>query len=465
MKRRGSLVGSLFGRVGLLFVALIVIAGLLTYRTARDRIDDAYDGQLIVAANVLQALMTEEINERVRRSSTELAVDDAPLLSNEDRKAFDAFADWRMFRIWHGARKILQSDTGPTQEAVTPPSGGFKDVISDGLKWRTYTLQVPASAISVEVGERLGIRSTLARSISVDLALPLLLLIPATALLIWLALNNGLKALRALISELGRRSAKDLTPLEPSSWPSDLISLVRSINQLMSRIDRSLQRERRFIDQAAHQLRTPLTVIKLQAQLITGESRPEERAELAAKLDSGVDRASSLVQRLLTLARLESISDAAGIGDLAMEAKAAMADLAPLAEARQVPLAYEGEAAAAVAGDATLLRMICANLLDNAIRYSPPGGEVHVRLVSTDDRYELRIVDDGPGIPAAERPNVLERFNRGKTPTGEGVGLGLSIVSEALRLLNGRLDLLDRRDGKRGLEACVSFPRTASGDV
>lgn len=462
MRKPGSVIGALFGRIGLLFIVLVLVAAAVTSKTAREQIDGAYDSQLIIAANVLLALMSDEMRERTPNAhggaQTELSIDDAPLLSAEDKQAFDQFADWRMFRIWQAGKLVMRSDTGPDPAAATTSRAGFGDVEANDHKWRIYTLPLSDRPIVVQVGERLDIRRALVRNISVELLAPLLLLIPATALLIWLSLRDGLRALRALASALGRRSARDLALLPVESWPSDLAPLIGSINQLLGRIDQSLQHERRFVDRAAHQLRTPLSVVKLQAQMIAREERPAERAALITQLASGVDRASLLIDRLLTLARLESEIGVDGEADLAEESMAVMADLAPLAAQRKVSLAFSGEQKAPISGDPALLKMICSNLIDNAIRHSPPDAEVHVQIESVPNEHKLRIVDAGPGIPATEREKVLERFNRGNAPRGDGVGLGLSIVSEALRLLGGRLELTDRSDGKPGLEACVVLP-------
>jgi signal transduction histidine kinase len=464
MRKPGSLIGALFGRIGLLFVVLVLVAAAVTSSTARDKIDEAYDGQLIIAANVLQALMADEIRERARNDAranlaqTELSIDNSPLLSQEDRQAFDQFADWRMFRIWIAGRLAMHSDTGPSPVAEGPVQSGFKDVIAEGLKWRIYTLPLKDHPAVVQVGERLDIRRALVRNISLELLAPLLLLVPATALLLWLSLRGGLQALRALVSALSRRSARDLAPLPLDSSPSDLRPLVSSVNQLLERINSSLQHERRFVDRAAHQLRTPLSVVKLQAQMIAREERPAERAALIAQLASGVDRASQLIDRLLTLARLETEVHAGGNADLAEEAVGTIADLAPLAAQRKVALAFKGEGSAPVAADVALVKMICANLIDNAIRYSPPDTEIAVEIEPSPGQYKLRVVDAGPGIPASERGHVLERFNRGKAPREPGTGLGLSIVSEALRLIGGSLELNDRPDGELGLAACVILP-------
>jgi signal transduction histidine kinase len=455
-----SLLTALFGRIGVLFLVIVVVVGLATFLTAQRRINQIYDGQLIIGANVLRALMSDELNETANGANIgndELEVDDSPLLSAEDRQAFDRYAEWRMFRVWLGPRLVLRSDTGPSL-MVPPTREGFSNVRDGRRWWRAYTLRVPSHDVTVEVGERKDIRLVLVRGIAVGLALPLLLLIPTAGLLIWLALNGGLLALRQLLSEIGQRSMRDLSALPLDPWPRDLHPLVRSINLLFERIERALHQERRFLDDAAHQLRTPLSVVKLQAQMIAGETDAAERRALIAELNAGVDRASALTDSLLTLARLEARTEEGEGGDLRRETVAALADLAPLAARRGVELAFAAGAQDAPSGDPTLLRLVAANLVGNAIDHAPPGTEVAVRIGAEDGRLRLTVVDGGAGIPPDERQKVMQRFYRGAGALPNGSGLGLSIVVEALRLLGGRLTLGDRADGLSGLQACVDLP-------
>lgn len=455
--RPQSLLAVLARRVGLLFLAIVLAVGLVAYFTAQDRIDEVYDGQLIISANVLRALVSDEVREEAQAGSRQLQIDDTVLLSAEDRDAFNDYADWRMFRVWRGGRIVLSSDTGPPGGAP-PLANGFSEVEGPAERWRTYTLHVPNSSVVVQVGERTDIRLVLVRRMALGLVLPLLLLIPTSAALIWLTLNGGLRALRALVAEIQRRSVRDLTPLSLTAWPRDLHPLVGSINRLLERIERSLQGERRFLDDAAHQLRTPLAAVKLQAQSIARANDPAERQALTAQLLASVDRASDLTDGLLTLARLESRgAEFGGAGDLRVETVAAMADLAAVAARRGVNLAFEGEGDFPN-GDSMLLRLIAANLVENAIAYSPAGGEVLVRLSRRETGQTLSVVDSGPGIAPEERRKVLERFYRGPDAVAVGSGLGLAIVDQAVRLLGGRLALEERGDGMSGLRAVVDLP-------
>jgi len=458
--RRGSLHAALYGRAALVLLVVILSVGVIAFFTAQARVDKVYDDQLIIGANVLRALMSDELRERGATPGVEeLQVDDSALLSPEDRRAFDDYAEWRMFRVWRGDRISIRSDTGPTP--LPPPSAdGFSDVrAANGDRWRLYTLRVRPYDISVQVGERTDIRSVLIRDIAVGTAVPLLLLVPLVAGLLWLSLRDGLGALRLLMTEIGRRSVRDLSPLSLEPWPRDLHPLVRGINRLFARIERAVQHERSFLDSAAHQLRTPLAAVKLQTQLIAGESDPGEREALMQRLAESVDRAATMTDSLLTLARLEARTRAVEgpRSDLRTETVAAIAELAPLAARREVELSFEGPDAAPN-GDPVLLRLIAANLIENAVNHAPAGSEVEVHLSHGPQGLRLWVADHGPGIPPAERKKVLQRFYRGAGGRREGSGLGLSIVAEAVRLLHGKLVLDDRPDGAAGLCVIVDLP-------
>lgn len=455
-----SLLAALFGRTGVVLLMVIASVGVIAFFTAQDRIDEVYDSQLIIGANVLRALMADELREQNgAEGEQQLEVDDSALLSPEDRQAFDNYAEWRMFRIWRRGRITLRSDTGPPP--VPPPAAdGFVNVrAANGDHWRIYTLRVPAYDVAVQVGERVDIRMVLVRGIAVGTAIPLLLLIPLVAGLLWLSLRDGLGALRLLMTEIGRRSVRDLSPLSLEPWPRDLHPLVRAINRLFARIERAVQHERSFLDSAAHQLRTPLAAVKLQTQLIAGETDPDERAALTRRLTESVDRAAAMTDSLLTLARLEARSrtEAELRGDLRAETVAAIADLAPLAARRRVVLSFEGPDKAP-SGDPVLLRLIAANLIENAVNHAPAGSEVEIHLSEGPANLRLRVCDHGPGVAVEERNKVLGRFYRGPTGRQDGSGLGLSIVAEAVRLLNAKLALEDRPDGQRGLCVHVDLP-------
>jgi signal transduction histidine kinase len=455
---RISLAGQLFRRILVLLGAIIIVIGAMMFWTAQDQINKLYDGQLITGANVLRALMSDEIKEQQAGAQAEPLEIGDELLSSEDRKAFDAYADWRMFRIWKRGQLMLASDTGPKMPPPTSTARGFSTEGAGGQAWRIFSLPLSNAGVTVQVGERVSIRSVFINRIMLELAVPLLLLIPISLVLIWLSLTDGLRALRILVGEISRRGPANLKPLELHARPHDLEPLAISVNGLMGRLEQSYLKERRFIDNAAHQLRTPLAALSLQAQLIAREDDPTQRDIQVVQLRAAVARAAELTEQLLTLARIGPSSGDAGSIDLHAEASGVLAESALVAAAQGVSLALGGQAPA-FDGDPALARLILSNLVENAVTHSPPGAEVQVTLSASDEQVFLRVSDRGPGVPGPERERVFERFFRGVHATGSGAGLGLSIVDEAVRNLGGVVTLGDRSDGLAGLEVQVILPR------
>lgn len=454
---RVSLVDQLFRRMILLLAAIVVVICAMMFWTTQDQINTVHDGQLITGANVLRALMSDEIKEaHADRPQPPIEIGDE-VLSREDRQAFDAYGRWRMFRIWKGGRLALASDTGP---AMSPPASGEHGfaTIKDGDKtWRVFSLPLREADVIVQVGERTSIRWVFVNQILLELALPLLLLIPASLALVRLSLADGLRALHALVREISRRGSRELGPLETQAWPKDLQPLAQSVNDLLRRLDESYEHERRFIDNAAHQLRTPLAALSLQAQLIGREEDPVARAAQAADLRDSVARAAELTEQLLTLARLGGHIGKDLVTDLKGEASRLLAESAVIAAANGVDLALEGDAPPMVKGDPALVRLILSNLIENALNHAPASSEVQVILSVDQEMAHVVIADRGTGIPVHERERVFERFFRGAGSRRSGAGLGLAIVAEAARVLDGVVTLKDRAEGA-GLEARLSLP-------
>lgn len=457
--RRVSLTGQLFRRILILLAAIIVVIGSMIFWTAQNQVNKLYDGQLITGANVLRALMMDEIRERSasEQDAATMEIGDE-LLSEEDRKAFHAYADWRMFRLWKDGRLILASDTGPTAPRSISGTEGFSMEGTGRDAWRLFTLPLSDADVTVQIGERVSIRAVIIQRIMLELVVPLLLLVPLSMLLIWLSLADGLQALRTLVGEIGRRGPADLAPLAVEVRPFDLEPLATSVNGLMRRLEESSRQERRFIDNAAHQLRTPLAALSLQAQLIAREDDAQQRSEQVVKLREAVSRAADLTEQLLTLARIGSTPSQDATIDLHAEAVSVLAETALVATARNVSLALDGETAPIV-GDPAMARLILANLVENAVANAPADTEVHIKLSADASHSYVVVADSGRGIPAAERQRVFERFFRGADAKGTGSGLGLSIVEEAARNLNAAVTLHDRTDGQSGLEARLTAPR------
>jgi signal transduction histidine kinase len=236
------------------------------------------------------------------------------------------------------------------------------------------------------------------------------------------------------------------------------------MNTLFARVAVTLERERAFTADAAHELRTPLAALATQAEVASRARDTAEREHALAQIVIGSRRASRLVDQLLTLARLEPAT-ASGIGDVRLDRLAAevCADHGAMALERQIELDLETPGELSVAGSADMLRVLLRNLIDNALRYTPPGGKIKVTLSARGGSVQLSVMDSGPGIPPAQRAEALRRFRRLAGQETEGSGLGLAIVARIAELHGARLELADgiRDAGNPGLAVCLIFPRRA----
>ncbi|TCO83631.1 two-component system OmpR family sensor kinase [Plasticicumulans lactativorans] len=337
---------------------------------------------------------------------------------------------------------------------------GYTTLVTEDGHWRVYSAFVRDNL--VQVAQPLAVRQELAAALALRSAAPLALLLPLLGGLVWWVVGRGLRPLARVTQALSRRSAVALQPLSEAGLPSEVRPLVQALNELLGRLDHALAAQRAFIADAAHELRTPLTAVRLQAQLAERASGDAERARAFVALRSGLDRATHLVAQLLTLARNDP-----GVAErplvptaLLPIAERVLAEQAPIAAAAGIDLGLARADAVSVAGDAEALRTLLGNLVDNAIRYTPAGGHVDVDVGSEAGVARLVVQDDGPGIPAAERERVCDRFYRREDSPGAGSGLGLAIV-RSIAERHGATLALDAGPDGRGLRVTLRFPPAA----
>ncbi|MDV6330716.1 ATP-binding protein [Asticcacaulis sp. 201] len=458
-----SLSRGLFARMTLvMFLAVLAILGIAS-TAVRAEVDQIFDQQLVLGANLLVNLMGEELSDiRKAGSSSVMEVDDMPVLSNEDRQAFDAYADWRMFRIWYRGELRLKSDTGPS--LAVPKSADastFHVVKEDGQAWRIYTLAATGGNVMVQVGERLGVRDELVRNIALELAAPFVGIAIVLLVLIWVSLRSGLRDLDGFSARLAeQRGRPPFTSVRSEDWPAELDQLTSVINGLFRRIEDSLQHERTFTEMAAHQLRTPLAALSLEAQLCARIDDPAELKTRLIALTAATTRIAKLADQLLVLARLGAVEDRdvnicmhALIGQL-------LAEVAPVIAQRRIDVALEGEDFT-FEGAETALRLALSNLIENALFYTEAGSEVviHLAVDAATNSGTIEVRDRGPGMSPADRSQAFNRFWRAPTNKSNGSGLGLAIARDAAQALGGRISLRDRDDGLAGLVAVLILPQ------
>ena len=332
---------------------------------------------------------------------------------------------------------------------------GLADVQAGGQTWRTFSVTTPSRVI--QVAQPLAIRQRLAADAALRSVRPLLLIAPVLALAMWWLAALTLQPLRQLADAVRARDAQSLEPLPAAGLPDEVAPLVGALNALLQRLGASLDTQRAFVADAAHELRSPLTALKLQVQLLRRAGDAAARDAAVAALAAGIERAARLVEQLLALARSEPGASAAPREtlDLADLVRQAVVDTVPLAQARGTEFELHAETALPLQGDRAALTALVRNLADNAVRYSPPGSKVELAAELRDGRPTLTVDDAGPGIPPADRERVFARFVRRGDGAQPGSGLGLAIVRAVAARHGAEVELGSSPAG--GLRVSVRF--------
>ncbi len=357
-------------------------------------------------------------------------------------------------QIWAADDSLFYSsidDAGPPKQ---PP--GLHIMDWEGAEWHIFTLQ--EGGLTIQVATTSASRARKFAAIAPWLMVPFAVLVLVLGLLIHAAVGRALAPLEQVRAEIGQRGVMALHALDARGMPDEVAPLVDTLNDLLVRLDQAMVAQRRFIADAAHELRSPLTAVKLQAQIASRASSDGEREAALAQLAGGVDRAAHLIEQLLHMARLEPAARQAAFAPVALDTliKQVVADFSTQAEARDIDLGVGACAALTLSGQAAGLRMLLSNLVDNALRYSPAGGRVDVELKVTPEHAVISVSDNGPGIPADERERVFERFYRLAGSETPGSGLGLAIVRQVAAMHGGHVELDDSPSG--GLLVRVLLP-------
>ncbi len=432
----------LLSMLAALVLAALVI-GVITYRNALADAQDMFDYQLRQ-----MALSMRDVGE--------VAPGDAAALNDEE-------LDF-VIQIWTiDGRSVYSSRVHRTLPARTVL--GLAEVDVQGERWRTFGVAERGRVI--QVAQPVRIRENQAADAALRSVLPLAAAAPVLAAALWWLIALSLKPLARLADQVQARDVSTLQALPMTGLPDEVAPLVVSLNALLARLAEALASQRAFVADAAHELRSPLTALRLQAQLLGRAADEPARTQANQALLAGVDRAARLVEQLLALARHEPGGGAQATGsamapvDLGALLRQVLADAAPLVEARAMRVALQsGGDVRPVLGDADALAMLARNLIDNALRYTPAGGQVDVQLAGQGAAVMLRVDDSGPGIPPAERGRVFERFVRGSgAAQASGSGLGLAIAQAIAQRHGARLQLATSPLG--GLRVEISLPAAA----
>ena len=419
------------------------LAALHGYRTSMDEAERLFDAQLADIAAVLM----------VTTGSAEV------------RGALDTEPTSISFQLWE--RGVLMASSADVPDS--PMAGfaeGYSDVNFGGYRWRAYSLYEPGQQRWLIVAQRADIRFALAEEVILESVLPILLGLPLAGLLIWLIVGRGLKPLSSLADEMAAKRADDLSPVAGHEPPQELAALVDSINGLLRRLEGAFEREKRFAADAAHELRTPISVLKVQLHNLLRDAG-EDAAQMRS-LQAAVDRMGHSVEQVLMLYRTapEQLASSFAALDPAGMARQVIAGLYPQLEAKhqQIELCADN---VTMRGDEFALQTLLTNLIENASKYSGENGEIRVSIVRCEAGVRLTVEDSGPGIPEDQRDKVFERFYRVRADRQQagviGSGIGLAIVRHVAEIHGATITLTDS-GFRTGLAVNVFFPDAAVTD-
>jgi len=420
----------LFIGMTLFILAFGVCAGIVAFRSAFDEAIELQDAILVQIAAL-----------RLPKDETTNAAN-ASRIDEEDRVVIEELGSG-----------VFPSTLGD----------GFHIVAADDTRWRVL-VQSEKDGRRIAVAQSTALRDETARDAALRTLIPLGTLIPCLMVMVAIVIRLTFRPLSALSAKVDAQEIERLERLPDGNLPGELEPFVASINRLLDRLELVFTQQRRFIADAAHELRSPITALSLQVQNIDSTALPRNQQARFDELRSGMLRIGRLLEQLLALARYDA-QPKANPAKVEFDAvlKAQVADFLPQAEALGVDLGFGRLESIAVRADAAALAMLTRNLLDNAIRHTPPGGRVDVSLQTQDEQALLLIEDRGPGIRPEVLSRVFEPFYRGPDPIGEGNGLGLPIVQKIVDRFGGKVTLSNivKEEGRTGLRVTVSFPRAS----
>jgi two-component system sensor histidine kinase QseC len=416
---------SLQSQLTVLVLSAVMVIWLLTsflaWQDASHEVDEILDSHLAQAASLLVVQQATEMGENEHQV-------DAPLLHH--------YAPKVLFQVFHEGQLSMRSANAPSKplHELKGLQNGFSTIQLDNVSWRVFAAYGNENDVQVFVAEKIETRAAILKAVVRSMSLPLLLALPLLGIAVWWAIRRGIRPLNNLGKLLAKRQAGSLDEIYIEASTSEMQPMIASLNDLLKRTANLLESEQRFTADAAHELRTPIAAIRMQAQVALAELNQEQQKRALINTLAGCDRATHLVEQLLTLARLESAEQTQKESiDLGALVRSVMGEIAIKALSKNQNLVFElDEAAPAtqarILGNPILLAILLRNLIDNAIRYSPDSAKIIVHQQVQDKQNLLLIEDSGPGLSDAEMQRLGERFFRVIGNQASGSGLGWSII-------------------------------------
>lgn len=442
-------------------IATLAVVAVASYRVTLHESEEIFSARLATSARVLEALMAKQLEHATvaRPLVIELPQELEHATGDNPTRYGHPYETKIAFQVWHRDGALLARSASAPETAFGPNVAGFSEQRIGGEPWQVFALR--AGEVWIQVAEKDEVRSELIENLGFAVMTPTIIGSAVLLLLVYVLVGFGLRPLSELSARIATREPGTLGPIELPAVPDEIAPVVHALNDLLARVRRALEHERRFTDAAAHELRTPLAALKLHAENAARAGGAEERRVSILRLRQCVDRTSRLAEQMLAYSRTQATDErtpAEPVDLHALAAETIRAQRGALPErAARIALAAPGSAACLIRADPDKLRLLLRNLLENAIRYGDPGGAVTVGVMRAGATIVLTVANAGPPIPAELRQRVFEPYYRLPGSPSDGSGLGLAIVKE-IADQHGATVRIEDADANGGTCVRVEFP-------
>ena len=443
-------------------LSLITVACIFTlsknYFDTRKEIQDLMDAELAQSARVLLEISAHELYEQIAYNAQDSKSDGVSEHIGTQVHKYQQEID---FQIWTASGRLaVRSENAPTDELIKKDEV-FGERIVNGERWRVYSVTDEHETLRVQVGQPFAQRDSLSNSISIRLITSFGIILPLLAVLIFMTVGHAMQPLKNIAKQIENRRFDNLQPVDTNHVPSEALPIVNALNSLFKRLENAFDEIVLFTSNAAHELRTPLAAQKVHTQVAMQARDDKTRNEALQEVVASVDRATHMVEQLLTLSRLDPEGSlcCGENANLCHIAEEQLSEIGIAALDKNIDLSLEAPHDCLVKGESVMVGILIRNLVENAIRYTPDSGTVTVSIKEEDQHRHIIVEDSGPGIPEAEYEKVFKRFYRVSEGNQEGTGLGLAMVQRIIEIHRATIEFGKSRYGGLKVDVCFAEPQ------
>ncbi|WGW01682.1 ATP-binding protein [Vibrio sp. YMD68] len=440
--------------VGMLVSALLIIALYFSFQSAKHEVEEVYDARLGQSAKLMLFTLStatdkQTLSSHIKQFEQWMANIDQLAQNDEDEATTfgHPYEQNLVFQFYRNNALLWSSSSHVNPLSSSANDSGYADVLQEGIEWRTFQLSFPHSTDQSEyvvVAEKQTIRQEIISEIALSTSIEQFLLLPTLLLLLFWLIDKYFRPISELRTAITQRNVHHLDRIHVNQHTLELDPLVDALNSLLSELELAWQREKRFTHAAAHELKTPLTILRLNVENALQSNDPEQLHGDLQNILQGIERTDRLIHQLLTLAKVDSLSERIfDPVELMPLLQTVIADLAPLALRKNQDISLN-PFQAQLSGDKMLLEVLFRNLIDNAIRYSGTRSEILVSVTQDQHSTKVFVTDSGPEIPQETRERMFEQFYRGQSEKGDGAGLGMAICNDIAVLHSATIEIAPR---------------------